>query len=41
VEVDHILGDLIERGDQQGVAAPLLKAAFVNLRVYQERLLKR
>src|SRR4029453_7591 len=35
VEGDHILGDLIERGDAHGVAAPLLKAAFVNLRVYQ------
>lgn len=34
VEADHILGDLIERGDAHGVATPLLKAAFVNLRVY-------
>jgi len=41
VEVDHILGDFIERGGQQGVAAPLLKAAFVNLRVYQGGLPKR
>jgi 2-dehydropantoate 2-reductase len=40
VEANHILGDLIERGDAHGVAAPLLKAAFVNLRVYQERLPK-
>jgi 2-dehydropantoate 2-reductase len=35
VEADHILGDLIERGDARGVATPLLQAAFVNLRVYQ------
>jgi 2-dehydropantoate 2-reductase len=35
VEADHILGDLIERGDAHEVATPLLKAAFVNLRVYQ------
>ena len=35
VEVDHILGDLLERGTAHGVAAPLLKAAFVNLRIYQ------
>jgi 2-dehydropantoate 2-reductase len=41
VEVDHILGDFIERGSAHGVAAPLLKAAFVNLRVYQGRLPKR
>jgi 2-dehydropantoate 2-reductase len=41
VEVDHILGDFIERGSAHGVATPLLKAAFVNLRVYQGRLPKR
>ena len=41
VEADQILGDLIERGDAHGVGTPLLKAAFVNLRVYQERLPKR
>jgi 2-dehydropantoate 2-reductase len=41
VEVDHILGDFIERGAEHGVATPLLKAAFVNLRVYQGRLQRR
>jgi 2-dehydropantoate 2-reductase len=40
VEVDHILGDFIEQGAGHKVATPLLKAAFVNLRVYQERLPK-
>jgi 2-dehydropantoate 2-reductase len=40
VEVDHIVGDLIERGAKQGVATPLLKAAFVNLQVYQQGLPK-
>jgi 2-dehydropantoate 2-reductase len=40
VEANHILGDLIERGDKRGVATPLLQAAFANLRVYQERLPK-
>src|SRR6266436_3721228 len=34
-EPDHILGDFIERGSAHGVSTPLLKAAFVNLRVYQ------
>jgi 2-dehydropantoate 2-reductase len=38
VEADHILGDFIERGSAHGVATPLLKAAFVNLRIYQDRL---
>lgn len=41
VEVDHILGDFIERGSERQVATPLLKAAFVNLRVYQGGLPKR
>jgi 2-dehydropantoate 2-reductase len=41
VEADHILGDLIEHGDAHGVPTPLLKAAFVSLRVYQGGLQKR
>jgi 2-dehydropantoate 2-reductase len=41
VEADHILGDFIERGSARGVSTPLLKAAFVNLCVYQDRLPKR
>ena len=41
VEVDHILGDFIERGSAHGIATPLLKAAFINLRVYQAGLAKR
>ena len=40
VEADHILGDFIERGCAHGVSTPLLKAALVNLRVYQDRLAK-
>jgi 2-dehydropantoate 2-reductase len=35
VEVDSILGDLIERGSKHGVSAPLLQAAFVMLTIYQ------
>jgi 2-dehydropantoate 2-reductase len=37
VEVDSILGDLIERGRKHGVSAPLLQAAFVRLIIYQRR----
>jgi 2-dehydropantoate 2-reductase len=40
VEADQILGDFIERGSASGVTTPLLKAAFVDLRVYQDRLPK-
>jgi 2-dehydropantoate 2-reductase len=41
VEADHILGDLLERGAAHGVATPLLKAAFVSLRIYQVSLADR
>jgi 2-dehydropantoate 2-reductase len=41
VEADHILGDFIERGAAHGITTPLLKAAFINLRVYQGGLSKR
>lgn len=37
VEVEQILGDLLERGAGHDVATPLLRAAFVNLSVYQAR----
>jgi 2-dehydropantoate 2-reductase len=37
VEVDQILGDLIERARQFGQPAPLLAAACANLRIYQRR----
>ena len=40
VEADHILGDFIERAAAHGVTTPLLKAAFVSLRVYQGGLQK-
>lgn len=38
VEVDTILGDLLERGRNHGLAAPILGAAYVNLSIYQRRL---
>jgi 2-dehydropantoate 2-reductase len=36
VEVDTILGDLLERGRHHGLKTPLLEAAFVNLSIYQQ-----
>jgi 2-dehydropantoate 2-reductase len=36
VEVDTILGDLVERGRKHGVSAPIVQAAFVNLTIYQQ-----
>jgi 2-dehydropantoate 2-reductase len=38
VEVDTILGDLIERGQKHNVSAPILLAAFASLSIYQRRL---
>lgn len=38
VEADHILGDLIARGERTGVSTPLLRAVYVQLRIYQKGL---
>jgi 2-dehydropantoate 2-reductase len=38
VEVDQILGDLLERGRKSAVTTPLLEVACANLRIYQARL---
>jgi 2-dehydropantoate 2-reductase len=35
VEVDSILGDLLERGQKLGLTTPILQAAFVSLSIYQ------
>jgi 2-dehydropantoate 2-reductase len=36
VEVDTILGDLVDRGRNLAVSAPILQAAFVSLTIYQQ-----
>jgi 2-dehydropantoate 2-reductase len=38
VEVDTILGDLLERGQKHGLTTPILQAAFVCLSIYQRGL---
>jgi len=35
VEVDSILGDLLDRGAKHGLTTPILQAAFVSLSIYQ------
>jgi 2-dehydropantoate 2-reductase len=40
IEGDQIIGDLLARGQQAGIAAPLLAASYANLSVYQGRLAK-
>lgn len=37
VEADHILGDLVARAGDLGVATPLLSASYANLSVYEKR----
>jgi len=41
VEVDQILGDLLERGRKLDITSPLLEAACVSLQIYQARLVAR
>ena len=35
VEADHVIGDLLARGEAHNVAAPLLRATYVRLKVYE------
>ncbi|HEV2578492.1 MAG TPA: ketopantoate reductase family protein [Acidobacteriaceae bacterium] len=37
VEADHIIGDLVARAEAHNVAAPLLCATYVQLKVYEQR----
>jgi len=37
IESDHIVGDLIRRGREQGVPTPMLDIAYVHLQAYQNR----
>ncbi len=37
IEADHIVGDLLRRGDEQGVETPLLRVAYVHLKAYEAR----
>ena len=39
IEADQIIGDLIARARQGGLAAPLLQAAYASLSIYQNRRL--
>ncbi|HEX4154397.1 MAG TPA: ketopantoate reductase family protein [Acidobacteriaceae bacterium] len=37
VEADHVLGDLLARGEAHGVFASLLRATYVQLKVYEQK----
>ncbi|HWA78694.1 MAG TPA: ketopantoate reductase C-terminal domain-containing protein, partial [Acetobacteraceae bacterium] len=38
IEGDHIVGDLLARGQSAGIATPLLAAAYTHLAIYQRRV---
>ena len=37
IETDHIVGDLLRRGAEQGVETPHLGIAFAHLKAYETR----
>ncbi len=37
VEADHVIGDLVRRGEEHGVASPLLGIAYAHLKAYEMR----
>lgn len=37
LEAEHVIGDLIRRGREKGLAAPMLEASFAQLQVYNAR----
>lgn len=37
LEAEHVIGDLIRRGQEAGVAAPLLRAAYAQMQIYDAR----
>ena len=37
VEADHVIGDLLARGQVRNVATPLLQATYVRLKVYEQQ----
>ena len=37
LEAEHVIGDLIRRGREAGVAAPLLRAAYAQLQIFNAR----
>ncbi|HKF71558.1 MAG TPA: 2-dehydropantoate 2-reductase [Stellaceae bacterium] len=40
-EGDHVVGDMVRRGEAKGVATPLLRVALCNLQVYELKRAKR
>jgi 2-dehydropantoate 2-reductase len=37
IEGDHMIGDLLRRGEEHGIASPLLRVAYAHLKAYEAR----
>jgi 2-dehydropantoate 2-reductase len=37
IEADHILGDMLRRAQERGIAAPVLRMAYTNTQAYEEQ----
>jgi 2-dehydropantoate 2-reductase len=37
IEADHMVGDMLRRGDEAGVAAPIMRIAYTHLKAYEAR----
>jgi 2-dehydropantoate 2-reductase len=37
IEADHMIGDLLRRGEAQQIASPLLRVAYAHLKTYEAR----
>ena len=37
IEADHVIGDLLNRGERAGQAAPLLGVAYAHVKTYEAR----
>lgn len=37
IEADHVLGDLLRRGNEHGLQTPLLRIAYLHLKAYEAR----
>ena len=37
IEADHMIGDLLRRGEQRQIASPLLRLAFAHMKSYEVR----
>ena len=37
IEADHMIGDMLQRGEKDGIASPLLRVVHAHLKTYEAR----